>query len=88
MYVHRQCFFSFLRLNKAVEGFVIYSNEMALELNRSTRKAMVKAGCNLASHGYRWWDYAYVTEEVERDRINRAVEVHKTIIWERPVGKY
>jgi len=66
----------------------VFAVGMALERNRSACKAMVESGWEVASHGYRWWDYADVAEDVERDHIKRAVEVHKTMIGERPVGIY
>jgi peptidoglycan/xylan/chitin deacetylase (PgdA/CDA1 family) len=42
----------------------------------------------VASHGYRWIDYQYVDEATEREHIRKAVEVHRRLLGERPLGIY
>ena len=42
----------------------------------------------VASHGYRWWDYQNVSPDVEREHIARTVQIHKDLIGCRPVGMY
>ena len=61
---------------------------MALERNPAAANAMVKAGWEVASHGYRWWDYQNVKENVEREHIKRTVQIHKDMLGVRPVGMY
>jgi peptidoglycan/xylan/chitin deacetylase (PgdA/CDA1 family) len=51
-------------------------------------QAMVTAGWEIASHGYRWWDYQHVDEATERDHISKAVEVQQRVVGTRPVGIY
>ena len=66
----------------------VYAVGMALERNRAACKAMVQAGWEVASHGYRWWDYQNVSPDVEREHIARTVQIHKDLIGCRPVGMY
>jgi len=61
---------------------------MALERNPAAANAMRMAGWEVASHGYRWWDYQNVHEDVEREHIRRCVGIHEELIGVRPVGMY
>ena len=61
---------------------------MALERNPTAARAMVDAGWEVASHGYRWWDYQNTDVEVESEHIRRSVQIHKDILGVRPVGIY
>jgi peptidoglycan/xylan/chitin deacetylase (PgdA/CDA1 family) len=49
---------------------------------------MVDSGWEVASHGYRWIDYQNVNEDLEREHIERAVEIHSKLLGKRPVGMY
>mmetsp|Transcript_27582 Transcript_27582/g.58289 ORF Transcript_27582/g.58289 Transcript_27582/m.58289 type:complete len:332 (+) Transcript_27582:75-1070(+) len=66
----------------------VFAVGMALERNPAAAKAMVNAGWEIASHGYRWWDYQNVEEGVEREHIRRTVQIHKDLLGQRPVGMY
>ena len=66
----------------------IFAVAMALERNAEAAAAMVEAGHEVASHGWRWIDYQDVDEETERDHIRRAVESIENIIGRRPEGWY
>ncbi|CAM9723736.1 unnamed protein product [Discosporangium mesarthrocarpum] len=66
----------------------VYACGMALERNPAAGKAMVEAGWEVASHGYRWIDYKDVDEAVEREHIRKAVEVTTKVCGQRPVGIY
>ena len=66
----------------------VYAVAMALERNPEAGKAMVAAGWEVASHGYRWIDYQYVGEDIERSHIQKAVEIHTQVIGSRPLGFY
>mmetsp|Transcript_28995 Transcript_28995/g.59127 ORF Transcript_28995/g.59127 Transcript_28995/m.59127 type:complete len:120 (-) Transcript_28995:674-1033(-) len=61
---------------------------MALERNPPACKAMARAGWEVASHGYRWWDYQNVDEAMEREHIQRTVKIHEEMGLGRPVGMY
>ena len=48
----------------------VYAVGLALEKNPIAAKSMVEAGhFEIASHGYRWWDYQKVSVDVEREHI-------------------
>lgn len=64
----------------------VFAVAMALERNPPVAEAIVKAGHELVSHGWRWIDYQDVSEDVEREHIQRSVEVIKNLTGERPVG--
>ena len=66
----------------------IFAVAMALERNAAAAAAMVKAGHEIACHGWRWIDYRDVDEETERDHIRRAVEIIEKITGQRPEGWY
>ena len=66
----------------------VYAVAMALERNPTAGKAMVEAGWEVASHGYRWIDYQYVGEDTEREHIRKAIEIHTQVIGSRPLGFY
>ncbi|EKU98392.1 putative urate catabolism protein [Leptolyngbya sp. PCC 7375] len=66
----------------------VYAVAMALERNPTAGKAMVEAGWEVASHGYRWIDYQYVGEDTERAHIRKAIEIHTQVIGSRPLGFY
>ncbi|MCR9163653.1 MAG: allantoinase PuuE [Nannocystaceae bacterium] len=61
---------------------------MAMERNPEPIAAMVEAGHEIASHGWRWIDYQFVDEATEREHIRKAVEVHTRIAGSRPLGFY
>jgi peptidoglycan/xylan/chitin deacetylase (PgdA/CDA1 family) len=58
----------------------------ALEQNPDLATACVQRGHEIVSHGYRWIDYADVSEEVEREHIRRAIDVLTRLTGTRPVG--
>jgi len=66
----------------------VFAVGMALERNPEACEAMKDVGWEVASHGYRWWDYQNVGEEVEREHIRRTVEIHEKMLGKRPVGMY
>ena len=61
---------------------------MAMERNPEPVAAMVEAGHEIASHGWRWIDYQFVDEATEREHIRKAVEIHTRIAGSRPLGFY
>ncbi|MEM1242861.1 MAG: allantoinase PuuE [Cyanobacteria bacterium P01_H01_bin.26] len=66
----------------------VYAVAMALERNPEAGKAMVEAGWEVASHGYRWIDYQYVGEDTEREHIRQAIAIHTQVVGSRPLGFY
>jgi putative urate catabolism protein len=82
----------FWRLRGLFQGFglplTVFGVATALERNPAAVEAMLEAGWEIASHGYRWIDYQHVPEAVEREHIARAVEIHRAVTGERPLGWY
>ena len=68
--------------------FTVYAVGMALERNPRAAAAMARAGCDIASHGWRWIDYQAVDEATEREHIDRSVDVIRRLTGERPRGWY
>ncbi|MFQ3615799.1 MAG: allantoinase PuuE [Cyanobacteriota bacterium] len=66
----------------------VYGIAMALERNPEAAAAMVEAGWEIASHGYRWIDYQYVSEETEREHIQKAIAIQTRVTGSRPLGFY
>jgi putative urate catabolism protein len=66
----------------------VYGVAMALERNPEAVAAMLEADWEVASHGYRWIDYKYFSEDAEREHIERAIRVHTQVTGSRPLGWY
>jgi len=66
----------------------VFAVGMALERNFEAAAAMAEAGWEVASHGYRWIDYHEVSEEVEREHIQKCIHVIEELTGERPRGWY
>jgi putative urate catabolism protein len=66
----------------------VFAVAMALQRNQKAAEAMVNAGHEIASHGWRWIDYQKLDEEIERAHISQAVEVIHRITGQRPLGWY
>jgi putative urate catabolism protein len=66
----------------------VYGVGQALERNPAGARAMVDAGWEVASHGWRWIDYMEMPEEEEREHIHRAIEAIERTTGSAPVGWY
>ena len=67
----------------------VWAVGMALERNMEVVGAIKQQeDWEVSSHGYRWWDYKDVDEALEKEHIERAVKIHKTLFGKRPVGLY
>ncbi len=66
----------------------VYAVGMAMERNPEVGPAMIEAGWEVASHGYRWIDYADVDEETERQHLHLAIQAIETTTGRGPVGWY
>jgi len=78
------------RVLKVLQDFGVKASILgvarALEQNPDLAKACVAQGHEIVSHGYRWIDYGVVAEDVEREHIERAVEILTKLCGARPVG--
>jgi peptidoglycan/xylan/chitin deacetylase (PgdA/CDA1 family) len=66
----------------------VYAVAQALERNPAAAGAMIDAGWEVASHGWRWIDYDEVAEDEEREHIRRAMDSIERVCGVRPVGWY
>ena len=66
----------------------VYGVAMAMERNPAAVDAFLKAGHEIASHGWRWINYQYVPLEIEREHMQRAIEIHRRLTGGRPLGWY
>ena len=69
-------------------SFTVYGVAMAMERNPAAVEALLKAGHEIASHGWRWINYQNVPEALEREHMKRAIEIHRKLTGERPLGWY
>ena len=66
----------------------VFGVAMALERNPEAAAAMVQAGHEIASHGWRWISYQSVDPETERQHIAQAVKSIEKLTGQRPLGWY
>jgi allantoinase len=66
----------------------VYAVGRALEQNPAAARAMVDAGWEVASHGWRWFDYAEMPEDEEREHMRVAIAAIEQACGSRPVGWY
>ena len=82
----------FWRLHRLFQHYqlpvTVYGVAMAMERNPEAVEAMLKADWEIASHGYRWIDYQFIPEEVEREHIARAISIHEKLTGSKPYGWY
>ena len=66
----------------------VFGVAMAMQRNPELTQACLQLGHEIASHGWRWISYQGVPEEVEREHIARAVQVHRELTGAAPLGWY
>jgi putative urate catabolism protein len=66
----------------------VFAVAMALERYPEAARAIVEAGHEVVSHGWRWIDYQDVPEDVERAHLQQAVAVISRVTGARPLGWY
>ena len=66
----------------------VYGVAMAMERNPAAVEAFLKEGHEIASHGWRWINYQHVPIDEEREHMRRAIEIHRRLTGERPLGWY
>ena len=66
----------------------IFAVAMAMERNPAVVEAFMQAGHEIANHGLRWINYQDVPLKVEREHMQRAIEIQKRLTGERPSGWY
>jgi len=66
----------------------VFAVGMALARHPRVAAALVDAGHEIASHGWRWIDYQFVDEQTEREHIELAVRAIERATGQRPLGWY
>ena len=66
----------------------VFGVAMALARNPEAVAAMREADWEIASHGWRWIDYAEFTEAEERAHVDTALRVHQAATGAKPTGWY
>ena len=82
----------FWRLHRAFTSrglpVTVFGVAMALARNPQAVDAMTAANWEIASHGYRWIDYQFMSEDEEREHIRTAVAIHSRVTGSPPEGWY
>ncbi|MET1077292.1 MAG: allantoinase PuuE [Pseudomonas sp.] len=66
----------------------VFAVAMAAQRHPQLIKAMVAAGHEICSHGYRWIDYQYMDPAEEREHMLEAIRILTELTGERPLGWY
>ncbi|MEB3295384.1 MAG: allantoinase PuuE [Synechococcales bacterium] len=66
----------------------VYGIAMALMRNPEAVAAMKQADWEIASHGYRWIEYQFMDEAIEREHLQKAIAIHTAVTGSRPLGWY
>ncbi|HEU5324005.1 MAG TPA: allantoinase PuuE [Methylomirabilota bacterium] len=66
----------------------VFAVAMALERHPEAGAAIVEAGHEVVSHGWRWIDYQFVDARTERAHMRRAIESLTRTTGARPLGWY
>lgn len=80
------------RILREFEGrglpLTVFAVGMALERNPEAAQAFVELGHEIACHGYRWVHYQDTPEHIEREHMQRCVEVVSALVGHHPEGWY
>jgi putative urate catabolism protein len=66
----------------------VFGVAAAMERHPAVVESFLRAGHEIASHGLRWINYQDAREDVEREHMARAIEIHTRLTGERPLGWY
>jgi putative urate catabolism protein len=66
----------------------VFGVAMALQRNPEATAAFVELGHEIASHGWRWIHYQDMDPALEREHMQRAVELHTRLTGRAPQGWY
>lgn len=66
----------------------VFGVAMALQRNPDVVNSMLEANWEIASHGYRWIDYQNMSEDLELEHLQKAIEIHTAVTGAPPQGWY
>jgi len=66
----------------------LFAVAMAMQRNPLVIEQALKDGHEIASHGYRWINYHGMPKSEEMAYMEKAIDIHKDICGERPLGWY
>ncbi|MFB2973644.1 allantoinase PuuE [Aerosakkonema sp. BLCC-F183] len=88
-YGSRSGFWRLMRLFAEREiKITVFGAALALERNPEAADAIVEAGYDICCHGWRWIGYHLLSEEEEREHIQRAIKSLEKTTGSRPLGWY
>ena len=88
-YGSRAGFWRLMRIFKERNiNVTVFGVAMALERNPEAVAAIVEAGHEICSHGWRWINYQQVDEKTEVEHMNMAVKSIENMTGSRPLGWY
>jgi allantoinase len=66
----------------------VFGVGMALQRHPDLTQALVQLGHEIACHGWRWIHYQNLSEEVEREHMQKGMEILTQLTGSRPLGWY
>jgi putative urate catabolism protein len=66
----------------------VFGVASAMQRNPAVVEAFLTAGHEIATHGLRWINYQDIPEATEREHLQQAIELHRQLTGERPLGWY
>ena len=66
----------------------IFGVGLALEKNKEIFLVIKESNFEIVSHGYKWIDYQFINEDIEKEHIIKSYEIIKSIFGEYPLGWY
>jgi len=69
-------------------ALTVFAVAMAIQRHPDVARAMVDAGHEICSHGYRWLDYQNISIEEEQQHLTAAIEISTKLTGSRPSGWY
>jgi putative urate catabolism protein len=88
-YGSRAGFWRLMRIFAARDiKITVWAVGMALERHPDAARALIEAGHEVASHGWRWIDYQDMPIEEERTHMRQAIAAIEKVCGERPLGWY
>lgn len=66
----------------------IFAVAMAIARNAELYRYLAEEDYDICAHGFRWIDYQFVEEDVEREHMKNCVDILTHVLGKRPLGWY